>query len=97
MTIIRHHVREGHLQYLQKLRADLLAEDEDVMDQVLHTHEQVAVNSAKNDSLPCELGLRYPLLQSIMSGDRNHQTLQVTHIVLEIVSEIVSDIIPDIN
>ncbi len=55
MTIIRHHVREGHLQYLQKLRADLLAEDEDVMDQVFQVEEQVEFNSAKNDSLPCEL------------------------------------------
>ena len=89
MTIIRHHVREGHLQYLQKLRADLLAEEEDDLDERSDTTESLESKSAKNDSLPCELGLRYPLLQSIMSGHRNHQTLQVTHIV--------SDIVPDIK
>ncbi len=27
LTILRHHVREGHLQYLNKLRADLCAEE----------------------------------------------------------------------
>ena len=32
--------------------------------------------SAKNDSISCDLGLRYPLLQSIFAGSKNHQTLQ---------------------
>ena len=93
LTIIRHHVREGHLQYLQKLRADLLAEEEDVQDEVIEPKASHEAECAKNDSLPCELGLRYPLLQSIMSGHRNHQTLQVTNNT----PDIVPDIIPDIH
>ena len=88
LTIIRHHVREGHLQYLQKLRADLLAEEEDDLEDRSDVAERIDARNAKNDSLPCELGLRYPLLQSIMSGHRNHQTLQVTHILPYIVPDI---------
>ena len=88
MTIIRHHVREGHLQYLQKLRADLLAEEVDDLGEQADSLESLESKSAKNYSLPCELGLRYPLLQSIMSGHKNHQTLQVTHIVPDIVPDI---------
>ncbi len=79
LTILRHHVREGHLQYfkLNQLRADLYAEDNDDIDDSLKPQDRVAAESAENDSLPCELGLRYPLLQSILAGRRNHQTLQV--------------------
>ena len=77
LTILRHHVREGHLQYLHKLRADLLAEDTEDTDEVYKCNDILEDEAAKNDSLPCELGLRYPLLQSIMSCKRNHQTLQV--------------------
>ena len=32
----------------------------------------------KNDSISCDLGLRYPLLQSIFAGHKNHQTLHVS-------------------
>jgi hypothetical protein len=32
----------------------------------------------KNDTISCDLGLRYPLLQSIFSGHKKHQTLQVS-------------------
>ena len=77
LTILRHHVREGHLQYLHKLRADLLAEDTEDTGEVYQCNDILEAEAAKNDSLPCELGLRYPLLQSIMSCKRNHQTLQV--------------------
>jgi len=77
LTILRHHVREGHLQYLYQLRADLLAEDTEALDEGFQTHDVIEAESAKNDSIPCELGLRYPLLQSIMAGRRTHQTLQV--------------------
>ncbi len=59
------------------LRADLYAEDHDETDDALNSHNSIEVESAKNDSLPCELGLRYPLLQSIMAGRKNHQTIQV--------------------
>ena len=80
LTILRHHVREGHLQYLNRLRADLYAEDNDETDGAFNSLDRMALmaaESAANDSLPCELGLRYPLLQSIMAGRRNHQTIQV--------------------
>ncbi len=77
LTILRHHVREGHLQYLNQLRADLYAEDHDETDEAFNSQDHMEAASAKNDSLPCELGLRYPLLQSIMAGRRNHQTIQV--------------------
>jgi hypothetical protein len=77
LTIRCHHVREGHLQYLNQLRADLYAQDNDEIDETFDSHDSKAAESARNDSLPCELGLRYPLLQSIMAGRRNHQTQHV--------------------
>ena len=30
----------------------------------------------KDDGISCELGIRYPMLQSILSGDKNRQTIQ---------------------
>lgn len=81
LTILRYHVREGHLQYLLKLRADLMAQDEDDFDAPSAAMEQVDKDkkmSAKNDSISCDLGLRYPLLQSIFAGSKNHQSLQVS-------------------
>jgi hypothetical protein len=77
LTILRHHIREGHLQYLNQLRADLYAEDHGETDEAFNSHDRIEAVSAKNDSLPCELGLRHPLLQSIMAGRWNHQTIQV--------------------
>ena len=41
LTILRYHVREGHLQYLQKLRADLAGEDDDHSEPVPAVMEQV--------------------------------------------------------
>ena len=99
LTILRHHVREGHLQYLIQLRADMHAEDhEETYEYFSNSHDSMEAKSAANDSLPCELGLRYPLLQSIMARGRNHQTLQVTtyDIVYIIAPNIVYDIINDI-
>ena len=90
LTIIRHHVREGHLQYLAQLRADVYAEDHEETDDTFDM-----AKSAASDSIPCELGLRYPLLQSIMAGKRNHQTIQVWDVVSDIVYDIVYDIVPD--
>ena len=81
LTILRYHVREGHLQYLQKLRADLAGEDDDHSEPVPAVMEQVESErkkSANNDSISCDLGLRYPLLQSIFAGHKNHQTLHVS-------------------
>jgi hypothetical protein len=68
LTILCHHVREGHLQYSNQLRADLYAEDNDEIDETFDSQDRKAAESARNDCLPCELGLRYPLLQSIMAG-----------------------------
>jgi hypothetical protein len=62
---------------LNQLRADLYAEDNDETDDAFNSQDRMEAKSAANDSLPCELGLRYPLLQSIMAGRRNHQTIQV--------------------
>ncbi len=71
LAILRYHVREGHLQYLLKLRADLMAQDEDHFDAPSAAMEQVDKDkklSAKNDSISCDLGLQYPMLQSIFAG-----------------------------
>ena len=35
------------------------------------------IESAKNDGISCELGIRYPTLQSIMSGNKNILSIQV--------------------
>ena len=74
LCILRHHVREGHLQYLQKLQADLAGEDDS---------EELPKTSAedwlaRNDSISCELGIRYPVLQAILSGRKNYQSLMVS-------------------
>ena len=81
---MRYHVREGQLQYLLKLRVDLGgADDEDYEHQNTgHAMKRVEADkkqSARNDSISCDLGLRYPLLQSIFAGSRNHQTVQASH------------------
>ena len=83
LTILRYHVREGHLQYLLKLRADLTGGEDDDEDRnntarAITQIEGEKRKSAKNDSISCDLGLRYPLLQSIFAGSKNHQTLQAT-------------------
>ncbi len=58
--ILRHHIHEGHLQYLQKLRGDLTGEDDDeskpqptVMEQI----ESEKIKPAKNKSMFCDIGL----------------------------------------
>ena len=76
LTILRCHVRAGHLQYLRNLQADL--EDADA-----EGDDDIDINPLigdRDDGISCELGVRYPMLQSIMSGDKNHQTLQVATI-----------------
>ena len=73
LTILRCHVRAGHIQYLRNLQTDLEdAEGEG--------DDDIDINSLmadRDDGISCELGIRYPMLQAIMSGDKNHQTLQV--------------------
>jgi hypothetical protein len=78
LTILRYHVREGHLQYLLKLRADLCGGEDEADNESIRRLEADSNLSAKNDSISCDLGLRYPLLQSIFAGQKNHQTLQVS-------------------
>ena len=75
VTIFRHRVREGRLQYLNQLRADLYAEDNYEIDEAFNSQDHMEAKSAGNDSLPCELGRHYLLLQSIMAGRRNHHTI----------------------
>jgi hypothetical protein len=43
------------------------------MDEAFDSQDRMEAKSAANDSLPCELELRYPLLRSMMAGGRNHQ------------------------
>ena len=81
LTILRHHVREGHLQYLRELRADIYAEDNADLDETFTISEDVATETAKNDSVPCELGLSYPLLQSIMQDVEHTRRLRYRDIV----------------
>ena len=71
---MRHHVREGHLQYLQKLQADLAGDDDSEAVPPPNGKEDVV---ARNDSISCELGIRYPVLQAILSGRKNHQNIMV--------------------
>jgi len=72
LTIMRWHVRAAHLQFLQALESDLV--DNDDNDELSWRAE---IESAKNDGISCELGIRYPTLQSIMSGNKNILSIQV--------------------
>jgi hypothetical protein len=48
----------------------------------------------QNEALPCELGIRYPTLQGILSGRRNLQTTHVSNRLLyELVYELVHEFI----
>ncbi len=69
-------MREGHLQYLQKLQADLAGEEDS--EEVLSPTRAAEEWLARNDSISYELGIRYPVLQAILSGRQNHQSLMVT-------------------
>ena len=74
---MRWHVRAGHLQYLRSLCAD--AEDcEEGGDGHASSSEGFPSKlSLKYHALPCELGIRYPTLQAILSGKHNIQTTLV--------------------
>jgi hypothetical protein len=69
-------VREGHLQYLQKLQADLAGKEES--EEVVSLTRAAEEWLARNDSISCELGIWYPVLQAILSGRKNHQSLMVS-------------------
>ena len=75
---MRWHVRSAHLQYLRNLEIDLA--DADGGDD-LSLEFVTDMEADKNDGISCELGIRYPTLQSIMAGKtrKNHLSLQVRH------------------
>ena len=73
---MRWHVRSAHLQYLRNLEIDLA--DADGGDD-LSLEYVTNMEADKNDGISCELGIRYPTLQSIMAGKKNHLSLQVRH------------------
>ena len=72
LTILKWHVREGHVQYLRTLQADLEDAEEEGDDDT----DLRALMADKDDGISCELGIRYPMLQAILSGDKNRQTIQ---------------------
>ena len=76
LTVLRAHSREGHLQYLRSLEADLAdaAQEEDDA-----AEESVAASAVdkEGEAGSCELGIRYPTLQSIYAGKLNKQSIQV--------------------
>jgi hypothetical protein len=78
-TILRCHVREGHLQYLRNLEADLMDADQaDSEPQAADASESTFyLSNDKNDGISCELGIRYPTLQAILSGKKNVQITTV--------------------
>ena len=83
LTILRWHVRAAHLQYLRNLEADLAdAEADD--DGSASVSFSADFQADKNDGISCELGIRYPTLQSIMGG-RNHLSIQVQHAIISYV------------
>ena len=82
LTILQYHARGGHLPYLLKLRTDLCGEEDEQGpgddSESIQSQDDHSKLAQRNDSISCDLGLRYPLLQSILPGHKNHQTLQVT-------------------
>ena len=90
LTILRWHVREGHLQYLRNLEVDLLdAALESARhgpgDSEYESESESAQDSStprltneKNDGISCELGIRNPTLQAILSGKKTVQTTTVS-------------------
>ena len=71
VCLMRHHIREGHMQYLDRLYTDMA--DSDLLTDMPHKDWM-----KRNEAIPCELGIRYPVLTAIVTGRRrNHQTLQV--------------------
>jgi hypothetical protein len=75
LTILKWHVRDGHIlvQYLRNLQADLEDADGEANDDDTDLRDVIA---DKDDGISCELGIRYPILQAILSGDKNRQTIQ---------------------
>ena len=74
-SLIRVDPNKGHLQYLHQLQADLAGEEEIEPEVVKASLSEDWL--ARNDAISCELGIRYPVLQAILSGRKNHQSLMV--------------------
>ena len=76
LTVLRAHSREGHLQYLRSLEADLADAAQEEGD---GAEESVAASAVDKEceAVACELGIRYPTLQSIYAGKLNKQSIQV--------------------
>ena len=83
LTVLRAHSREGHLQYLQSLEADLADAAQEEGD---GAEESVAASAIdkEGEAGACELGIRYPTLQSIYAGKLNKQSIQV-YIIYDII------------
>ena len=79
LTVLRYHVRDGMIQYLRTLNEDLLELGEPEERQEGREARLAAYISDCNDSISCDLGIRYPTFQSIMSGKRNHLSLHVRY------------------
>lgn len=75
LCVMRWHVRAGHLQYLKALDTDAAADDGDFGGDKVGSKMRV-------EALPCELGIRYPNLQAILTGNRNIQTTLVCNTIL---------------
>ena len=66
-------MRDGHIQYLHNLQVDLQDADRDEENDT----DLKSLIADKDNDISWELGMRYPTLQAIMSGVKNHQTIQV--------------------
>ena len=75
LTLLRLHVRAAHLQYLRSLEVDMADAGDQDDDPGLSV--VTGLEADRNDGISCELGIRYPTLQSIMAGQRNHISIQV--------------------
>ena len=75
LCVMRWHVRAGHLQYLHSLDTDAADNDGDFGGDDGPGND--VASKMRQDALPCELGIRYPNLQAILSGKRNIQTTLV--------------------
>jgi len=70
------HVMKSYMiSYMISLQAMKLVDEVDP--RMAGMTQRDALSSARNDDIPCELGIRYPTLQAIMSGKRNIQTTLV--------------------
>ncbi len=75
LTALRAHAREGHLQYLRSLEADLADAEQDEGDDAVESVPASSIDK-EGEAGACELRIRYPTLQSIYAGKLNKQSIQ---------------------